>query len=68
MVINAEEVPFRTTWRLFVATDRLVASRMDPLIVDLRKFDTTFLLVTSRTLGCFRDNAATRHEFLALAE
>lgn len=25
-------------------------------------------LVTSRTLGCFRDNPATRHEFLSLAQ
>jgi putative ABC transport system permease protein len=43
-------VPFRTTWRLFVATDRLRAATMDPLIRDLRKLDTTFTQVTSRTL------------------
>ncbi|HEY8989921.1 MAG TPA: hypothetical protein VIM39_12930, partial [Candidatus Limnocylindrales bacterium] len=50
-VIHPEEAPFRTTWRLFVAPDRLAASRMDPLILDLRKLDTTFLLVNTRTLN-----------------
>ncbi len=50
-VIAPEEPPFRTTWRLFVAPDRLSASQMDPLILDLRKLDTTFLQVSSRTLN-----------------
>jgi putative ABC transport system permease protein len=63
-VIAPEEPPIRTTWRLFVATDRLAASRMDPLILDLRKLDTTFLQVTSRTL----DGTALRSGLLPLIQ
>ena len=63
-VIGPEEPPYRTTWRLFVATDRLAASRMAPLIVDLRKLDTTFLQVTSRTL----DGTALRSGLLPLMQ
>ncbi|HTG42162.1 MAG TPA: ABC transporter permease [Methylomirabilota bacterium] len=63
-VIAPEEPPFRTTWRLFVAPDRLSASRIDPLILDLRKLDTTFLQVTSRTL----DGTALRSGLLLLVQ
>src|SRR6266550_3927255 len=45
------DLPFRTTWRLFVATDRLTAAGLNPLIGDLRKLDTTFGQVTSRTMS-----------------
>jgi putative ABC transport system permease protein len=45
-----QPLPFRTTWRLFVAPDRLSAARLDPLIRDLRKLETTFIQVTSRPM------------------
>jgi putative ABC transport system permease protein len=63
-VIAPEEPPIRTTWRLFVAPDRLSASRIDPLILDLRKLDTTFLQVTTRTL----DGTALRSGLLPLIQ
>jgi putative ABC transport system permease protein len=45
-----EPLPFRVTWRLFVATDRLSVSGLDPLIRDLRRLETTFIQVTARSM------------------
>jgi putative ABC transport system permease protein len=50
-LFQPDPLPFRTTWRLFVAPDRLEASGLDPLIRDLRRLDTTFIQVTSRTMS-----------------
>ena len=49
-LVGPSFLPFRATWRLFVAPERLDAAGLDPLIRDLRRLDTTFGQVTSRVM------------------
>jgi putative ABC transport system permease protein len=63
-LFGPDRLLFRTTWRLFVAPDRMEASGLDPLIRDLRRLDTTFTQVTSRAL----DATAMRSGLLPLVQ
>ncbi len=40
--IASAGAPLRYAWRHFLATDRLAAAELDPLILDLRRLETTF--------------------------